>query len=91
MKELEQKERHLILNEMCRGQTDRAGFGYRITQMLIRDMTIREHKKCLTNLVKDIYEKDMLVYLNGCVKQGQWLRWDSAIQTDMSWKKLLHI
>ena len=54
-------------------------------------MTRREHRKCLTNLVKDIDEEDLLVDLYGCAKQGQWLRWDSAIQTDTAWKKLLYV
>ena len=76
---------------MCRGQNDRAGFGYRKTQMLIRHLTRREHKKCITNLVKYIDEEEVLVCLNECVKQGQWLRWNSAMQTDTSWKKLLHV
>ena len=58
---------------------------------LIRDLSRREHRKCLTNLVKDIDEEDMLVYLYGCAQQGQWLRWHSAMQTDPSLKKLLHV
>ena len=91
VKELEQKERHLILNEMSRGQTDRAGLGFRKNQKLIKDMSQKEHRKCLTNLVKNVDEEDMLVYLYGCAKQGQWLRWESAMQADTSWKKLLYV
>ena len=52
---------------------------------------MQEHRKCLTGLVKDVDEDDMLVYLYGCAKQGQWLKWDSAMQVDTSWKKLLYV
>ncbi len=33
----------------------------------------------------------MLIYLYGWAKQGQWLRCDSAMQVDTSWKKLLYV
>ncbi|XP_071836870.1 uncharacterized protein [Apostichopus japonicus] len=54
-------------------------------------MSHQEHRKCLTGLVKDVDEEDMLVYLYGCAKQKQWLKWESAMQVDTSWKKLLYI
>ncbi|XP_072022867.1 uncharacterized protein [Amphiura filiformis] len=91
VREFEQRERHLILNDMCRGQTDRAGLGFKKNQKLLRDMKPQEHRKCLNSLVKAVDEDDMLVYLYGCAKQGQWLRWDSAMQVDTSWKKLLEV
>jgi hypothetical protein len=91
VKELEQRERQLVINEMSRGQTDKAGLGFKKNQKLIKDMTPQEHRKCLTSLVKDVDEDDMLVYLYGCAKQGQWLKWDSAMQVDTSWKKLLYV
>ena len=57
VKELEQRERHLILNEMYRGQTDRAGLGFKKTQKLIKDMKPRQqHRQSLTSLVKDVDE-----------------------------------
>ncbi len=62
VKEIEQKERHLVINEMCRGQTDRAGLGYKANQKLIKDMTPQEHRKALTSLVKDVDEETMLVH-----------------------------
>ncbi|XP_072020302.1 uncharacterized protein [Amphiura filiformis] len=34
VRELEQRERHLILNDMCRGQTDIAGLGFKKNQKL---------------------------------------------------------
>ncbi|XP_072016890.1 uncharacterized protein [Amphiura filiformis] len=64
--------------------------GFKKTRKLIKDMGQKEHRKCLTNLVKEVNEEDMLVYLYGCPKQGQWLKLDSAMQTDTSWKKLLY-
>ena len=76
---------------MCRGQTDRAGLGYKKTQKLIKDMKPREHRQSLTSLVKDVDEDDMVVYLYGCTKQGQWLKWKSVMQVDTSWKKLLYV
>ena len=84
IRELEQKERCRVLNEMCRGQTDRAGLGFKKNQKLLKDMKPQEHRKCLTRLVEDIDENDMLVYLYGCAKQGQWLRGNSAMQVDIS-------
>ncbi|XP_072037648.1 uncharacterized protein [Amphiura filiformis] len=54
-------------------------------------MSQKKHRKCLTNLVKEVNDEDMLVYLYRCAKQGQWLKWDSAMQTDTSWKKLLYV
>ena len=45
----------------------------------------------LTSLVEDVDEENMLVYLSGCAKQGQWLRWESAVQADSPWKKLLYV
>ena len=71
VKEQEQRERHLILNEMCRGQTDRAGLGFKKTQKLIKDIKPRQHRQSLTSLVEDVDEDHMLVYLYGCAKQGQ--------------------
>ena len=38
VRELKQRERHLILNEMCRGQTARAGLGFKKNQKLLKDM-----------------------------------------------------
>ena len=35
VKVMEQKERHLIVNEIRRGQTDRAGVGYKVDMKLI--------------------------------------------------------
>ncbi|XP_072028330.1 uncharacterized protein [Amphiura filiformis] len=54
-------------------------------------MSQKQHRKCLTNLVKEVNEEDMLVYLYGCAKQEQLLKWDSAVQTDTSWKKLVYV
>ena len=77
---------------MCRGQTDRAGLSFKKTQKLIKDMKPRQHQQSLTSLVKDVDEDDMLVhlYMYGCAKQGQWLKWESVLQVDTSWKKLLY-
>ena len=57
---------------MCRGQTERAGLRVKKNQKLLKDMNPQEQRMCLTSLVKDVDEDDMLVYLYGCVKQGQY-------------------
>jgi len=91
VKELEERERHLIINEMCRGQHDRAGLGFHRHHTLTKSMQPSEHRKSLTNLVKEVAEDDMIVYLHSCAKQGQFLKWDTAMQVDTSWKKLLYV
>ena len=40
------------------------------------------------SLVKNVDEDDMFVYLYVSAKQGQWHRLDSAMQVDLSWRKL---
>ena len=88
---IEQKERHLIINEMCRGQVGRAGLGFKTNQKLIKDMTPQEHRKALTSLVKDVDEDSMLIRLSACAVQGKWTTWDKVMQVDTSWKKVLYL
>ena len=84
VKEIEQKERHLVINELCRGQTDRAGLGYKVNQKLIKDP--HEHRKALTSLVNDVDEETtcMLVHLYSCAAQGNWTTWFNVMQVDTS-------
>ena len=91
VKELENRERHLLINEICRGQHDRAGLGLRRNQKRISAMLPNEHRKSITNLIKEVDEEDMITYLYSCAKQGQFLKWDTAMQVDTSWNKLLYI
>ena len=57
------------------------------TQKLIKDMKPRQHTQSLTSLVKDVDEDDMLVYLYGCAKHGQWLKW----WLNLSCKSIHHV
>ena len=68
VRKVNSNEDYLILNEMCRGQTDRAGLSFKKTQKLIKDMKPRQHQQSLTSLVKDVDEDDMPVHLYGCAK-----------------------
>ena len=91
VKELEERERHLLINEMCRGQHDRAGIGFHRHQKLTKAMTPSEHRKCISSLIKEVDEEDMIIFLHSCAKQGQFLKWDTAMQVDTSWNKLLYV
>ena len=90
VKELEERERHLIINELCRGQTGRQGLGYRRTEKRVNKMSIREHRQALSKLVKEVSEEQLLVALYGMAQQGRWLGWETAMQMDTRWTKLLY-
>ena len=90
VKELEERERHLIINELCRGQTGRQGLGYRRTEKRVNKMSTREHRQALSKLVKEVSEEQLLVSLYGMAQQGRWLAWETAMQMDTRWTKLLY-
>ena len=90
VKELEDRERHLFVNELCRGQHSRCGVGYLKSEKRLAEMDRKDHRKALTSLVKEVTEEHMLVNLYSMVKQGRWLGWETAMQLDISWNKLLY-
>ena len=70
-KELEERERHLFFNELCRGQQQgRHGVGYIKGEKRLKEMNKKEHRKALTTLVKELTEDQMLVNLYSMAKQG---------------------
>ena len=88
VKELHKRERHVFINELCRGQLGRQGLGFIKGQKRIDQMTQREHRSSVSSLTKDISEKHLLVSLYGMVKQGRFLGWEKAIQMDTRWNRL---
>ena len=93
-KELEERERHLILNEMSNmycGQTNRKGLGSIKRQKRKIDMNKKEERKALTNLTKEVDEEQTLLYLYNCSKQGQFLKWDTIMDMDTLWKEQLYV
>ena len=80
VKELHERERHLIINELWRGQIGRQGLGFIKGQKHIDQMTEREHKTSVSSLTKDIAEVHLLVSLYGTVKQGRFLGWEPTMQ-----------
>ena len=74
-KELEERERHLFFNELCRGQQGRHGVGFVKGEKRMQKMSKKEHRKALTTLVKEVTEDQMLVNLYSMAKQGRWLGW----------------
>ena len=93
IKELEQRERHLVLNEISnvgRGQTNRAGLGLHPKMKRIAKMNPKEHRQALTSLTKEVDEEQALLYLYNCAKQGQWLKWDYIMSLDSTWKQKLY-
>ena len=75
-KELEERERHLFVNELCRGQQGRHGVGFVKGEQRMQKMSKKEHRKALTTLVKEVTEDQMLVNLYSMAKQGRWLGWE---------------
>ena len=54
-------------------------------------MARQEHRKAQSNLVKDVDEETMLVHLFTCAVRGNWTIWDSVMQVDTSWNKVLYL
>ena len=90
VKELHERERHLFINELCRGQTGRQGLGSIKGQQRIDQMTKREHRSSVSSLTKEISEEHLLVSLYGMAKQGRFLGWETAMQMDTRWNSLLY-
>nr|XP_054769560.1 uncharacterized protein LOC129277399 [Lytechinus pictus] len=90
VKELEERERHLFINELCRGQPGRQGLGFAKVVKRADKMNRREHRNAISGLVKEVAEEQMLVSLYSMAQQGRWLGWEIAMQLDIKWKKLLY-
>ena len=90
VKELQERERHLLLNELCKGQHTRQGLGFTKTGKRIDQMSKKEHRNALSSLVKEVSEEQMLVSLYSMAQQGRWLSWETAMQMDIRWNKLLY-
>ena len=89
VKELQDKERHLVLNEICRGQIGRSGLGLQKRKM-INKMSTKEHRQELTKLVKKSEEESLLIHVYGMAKQGRALIWDTVMFLDTRWCKLIY-
>ena len=82
--------RHLFINELCRGQIGRQGLGFIKGQKRIDQMTKIEHSpNSVSSLTRDISEEHLIVSLYGMVK-GRFLGWETAMQMDTRWNKLLY-
>ena len=90
VKELHERERHLLLNELCRGQHTRQDLGFTKTDKRIDQMSKKDHRHALSTLVKEVSEEQMLTSLYSMAQQGRWLSWETAMQMDISWNKLLY-
>ncbi|XP_041471214.1 uncharacterized protein LOC121420617 [Lytechinus variegatus] len=91
VKELEERERHLFINELCRGQPGRQGLAFAKMVKRADKMNRREHRNAISGLVKEVLaEEQMLVSLYSIAQQGRWLGWEIAMQLDIKWKKLLY-
>ena len=90
VKELQERERHLLLNELCKGQHTRQGLGFTKTGKRIDQMSKKEHRNALSSLVKEVSEEQILVSLYNMAQQGRWLSWETAMQMDIRWNKLLY-
>ena len=53
-------------------------------------MSKKEHRHALSSLVKEVSEEQMLVSLYNMAQQGRWLSWETAMQMDVRWNKLLY-
>ena len=89
-KELEEREHHLFLDELCRGQQGRHGVGFIKGEKRIQEMNKKEHRKALTTLVKEVTEEQMLVNLYSMAQQGKCFGLETAMQLDTRWNKLLY-
>ena len=90
VKELHERERHLFINELCRGQIGRQGLGFIKGQKRFNKMTEREHRSSVSSLTKDVSEEQLLVSLYGMAKQGRLLGWETAMQMDTRCNILLY-
>lgn len=90
VKELQEKERFLLLNELCKGQHTRQGVGFTTTSKRVDQVSKKEHMNALSNLVKEVSEEQMLVSLYNMAQQGRWLCWETTMQMDIKWKKLIY-
>ena len=68
VKELHERERHLFINELCRGHIGCQGLGFIKGQKRIDQITKREHKSSVSSLTKYVSEEHLLVSLYGMAK-----------------------
>ena len=88
--ELHDRERHLFINELCRGQTGRQGLGSIKGQQRIDQMTKRE-TGALYHLWQKKYQKN--IYLSPSMawqNKAKFLGWETAMQMDTRWNSLLY-
>ena len=90
VRELEEKERHLALNVLCRGNSGRAGLGLIKLQKPVSKMSKTEHRQELTRLTKQSEEHQALVYVYNMAQQGRPLAWDAVMFLDISWRSLVY-
>ena len=90
VKELHERERHLFINELCRGQHGRQGLGFIKGQKRQEQMAKQEHRSTLSSITKDVSEEHLLVSLYGMAQQGRFLGWETAMHMDTRWNSLLY-
>ena len=88
VRELEERERHLALNELCRGNSGRAGLGL-VPLRRASNMSPKEHRQELSQLAKQSEEEEALVYVYNMAKQGRPLAWDAVMFLDVRWRRLI--
>ena len=89
VRELEERERHLALNELCRGNSGRAGLGL-VPLRRASNMSPKEHRQELSQLAKQSEEEEALVYVHNMAKQGRPLAWDAVMFLDVRWRRLIY-
>ena len=89
IRELEERERHLALNELCRGNLGRAGLGL-IPLRRASEMSSTEHRQELSRLTKQSEEEEALVYVYNMAKQGRPLAWEAVMFLDIRWRRLIY-
>ncbi|XP_072039086.1 uncharacterized protein [Amphiura filiformis] len=90
VKELHEREIHLFINELCRGQHGRQGLGFIKGPKRQEQMSKQEHRSTLSSITKDVSEEHLLVSLYRMAKQGRFLGRETAMHMDTIWNSLLY-
>ena len=89
VRELIERERQQVINELCRGQVSRAGLGMN-PQLRYEDMSPDQQRRQLGELIREITENDLLLRLYNLEVQGRPMTWEAVMSLDVTWNKLLY-